>query len=562
MSALWLLGAIGPPLLIAGLALVSGWRGHLLRALPLTPLPALVLALAGPESLSLSLPWLLTGLEWGLEPLRRPLLLLAAVVWLLAGGHASRYLRGDPARGRFVLFWCLSQAGNLLWLLGLDVVSFYTGFAVMTFAAYGLVVHQRGPEAFRAGRVYLTLAVIGEGLILAGLLKAVSVADSLMLSALPPAIAEAGQGTWLVALLWAGFGVKAGVALLHLWLPLAHPVAPTPASAVLSGVMIKAGLAGWLLTLPFGYLESGVWGATFILWGLLASLGGALLGVTQTRAKVVLAYSSISQMGLITVGGGTVLLQPELADRMLPLLVLFALHHGLAKSALFLSVGSLQRRAPWLLWLAVLWPALVLIGLPLTSGALVKVAIKHEVSYLADPFWLQWLPWLLTAGAVATALLMGRFVSCLRRETTRAAVDPGQRLWWLAAVVTSATAALWLPPGPVSVGWQHAGELLLPLPLAGILLGLLWRWPLRPVPPGDVVVPLGILLRTVAQAWHRFAARVRRRLQMLNQFSGRLRYRLVGLEQRLQHLEILLRQESALVFVVVLSGFAALLLLL
>jgi len=344
------------PLLVALLALGPGLRGRMLWTLPWVPLPALLLAVAGPEGLSLSLPWLLTGLEWGVDALRRPLLLLAALIWFLAGGHATRYLRNDAAKGCFTVFWCLTQAGNLLWLLGLDVVSFYTGFVVMTFAAYGLIVHRRGPGAFRAGRVYLALAVFGEGLILAGLLKAVALADSMLLAALPPALAQTDPSILLPVLLWTGFGIKAGAALLHLWLPLAHPVAPTPASAVLSGVMIKAGLAGWLLTLPLGYLQSQTWGAGLILWGMLASLGGALVGIAQKEAKTVLAYSSISQMGVMTVGAGAILLQPALADRMLPLLVLFALHHGLAKGALFLSVDSFHRRTTLPVRLAAPWP--------------------------------------------------------------------------------------------------------------------------------------------------------------------------------------------------------------
>jgi len=89
--------------------------------------------------------------------------------------------------------------------------------------------------------------------------------------------------------------------LLHFWLPLAHPVAPTPASAVLSGAMIKAGLLGWLLTLPLSETALPQWGTLMIMVGALASIGAALIGVCQHQAKAVLAYSSISQMGLITI---------------------------------------------------------------------------------------------------------------------------------------------------------------------------------------------------------------------------------------------------------------------
>src|SRR5690606_10160568 len=113
--------------------------------------------------------------------------------------------------------------------------SFYFFFALMTYSAYGLVVHQRSPEAWRAGRTYIILAVLGEVALLAGILLAAAAIGTSDLSQAPTGIARAEYRSLIIALLSAGFGVKASLLGLHVWLPLAHPVAPTPASAALSG---------------------------------------------------------------------------------------------------------------------------------------------------------------------------------------------------------------------------------------------------------------------------------------------------------------------------------------
>jgi hydrogenase-4 component B len=240
-----LLLALLLPLLLTLMALRRSLRSRLIQTLPWAALPALLLAMLGSESFLVSLPYGLTGVLLGLDGLRRMFLVLAALLWLAAGGYAIRYLKDDPQAWRFAVFWLLTLGGNLGLILSFDVLTFYSFFALMTFAGYGLVVHTGSADAYRAGRIYLVMAVIGEGLLLAGLLSAVFVAGvNPALNGLPLAIAGSEQGVLITVLIFLGFGVKAGIPLLHIWLPLAHPVAPAPASAVLSGVMIKAGLLG------------------------------------------------------------------------------------------------------------------------------------------------------------------------------------------------------------------------------------------------------------------------------------------------------------------------------
>jgi hydrogenase-4 component B len=190
--------ALALPLGLAALWSVPHRRAVVGRLTPWSPLPALLLALFAEPGSSVQLDWLLLGSSFGLTEVTRVFLLFTALLWLGAGIYARGYLRDDPRRPRFELLWLLTLAGNLMLILALDVVSFYAGFALMTFAAYGLVIHTDKPQARRAGRVYLAMAVLGEGLILAGLLLAVVQADAgiqTLLTALPAAVAASTSAT-------------------------------------------------------------------------------------------------------------------------------------------------------------------------------------------------------------------------------------------------------------------------------------------------------------------------------------------------------------------------------
>ncbi|PHQ15833.1 complex I subunit 5 family protein [Marinobacter profundi] len=416
-SASFVLFAVTLPFASLLLALRSGLQRAYCYSLPVLPLPALMIALLSDPGWLLSLPGLLHGGLWGMDDLRRAFLLLTAMLWLAAGvfalGYMKGYLKADNLR-RFCVFWALTLAGNLGLTIAEDIASFYGFFALMTFAAYGLVVHEGTDEANRAGRVYLVMAVGGEMAILAGLLMAAQLAGSDLLADLPATIAGAEQRGLIMLLLLAGFGVKAGLPLLHFWLPLAHPVAPTPASAVLSGAMIKAGLLGWLVTLPFGEVSLPGWGDLLVIVGAVGSLGGAVLGLRQQQPKTVLAYSSISQMGFITLMVGAALASADVVVTLFAVMALFALHHGLAKGSLFLATAMTLPRSrigQWLMWLLVALPGLSLAGLPFTSGAVAKLAMKEVLkpdhfAFAAAPY----LPALMSAGAVATMLLVWRFL--------------------------------------------------------------------------------------------------------------------------------------------------------
>ena len=401
MNDEWWLLVPGAPLL-ALLALLC-WRQRAAPWLWLAALPALV-ASAWPPAV-LSLPWLWPGAGWGIEDsLGRAFLGFTALLWGCAAVFAASSERAHPHQVRFWVFWQLSLAGNLLLIIALDGGSFYVGFTLMSLSAYGLVVHKGGPGPRQAGRLYLQLAVLGEMLLYAGLMLRVHESGGAMDLAQWQSVPV---GTLTLVLLVIGFGLKAGFWPLHIWLPLAHPAAPAAASAVLSGAMIKAGILGLWRFLPVDDPLLQSWSAGLLAVALVSAFFGVLAGLVQTRPKTALAYSSISQMGYLLAIVALAWSDPHNRALWGLLLGLYVVHHGFAKGALFLGAGlAATGRLPWFHWLLMGIPALALAGLPLSSGAAVKVLLKD--SFADSPF-AQWLP-LLTLGSAATALLMWRAI--------------------------------------------------------------------------------------------------------------------------------------------------------
>lgn len=503
----WLL--LFTPLLPLLLALVcclprlQSWLGY---AALIAPLPALLLSFMPVEQLNLSA--LLLGSVWQTLPISKTFLTFTSLLWLFSALYGLGYLRKDPAAGRFWLLWLLTLTGNLGLLISADIISFYSFFALMTFAAYGLVIHQQDKAAMRAGRIYLIMALMGEMLLLVGLFlgSAATEHSSLLSQDIAAAIAESPDAGLIVFCLFSGFGVKAGLPLLHFWLPLAHPVAPTPASAILSGAMIKAGLFAWISLLPLGYMQEPIWGLILIFVGLLAAFGAGLIGVMQASPKAVLAYSSISQMGIMTLSLGCLFILPDLTTMLLPVLAFYALHHALTKGALFLSVSfkdAYQGIPVFLLGLGMLLPALSLVGL-FASGAQAKLLLKAQLHQDGLPGWL--IPGL-TLSAVATTGLMLRFLWLLwqQRSCQPEYADKRMQLGFAATLIASALAPqllagplhitplyqqpdayvglLWVPAITLAIGWLISRN------------GPAWR-----LPQGDLVV---VLERGIAALWQR-----------------------------------------------------------
>ncbi len=437
-------------------------------------LPAVLAAMLLPDGAEVRVSALVNGARFGIDETGRTFLMFTGLLWWLAGHFGAHYLVDDRRRERFTAFYLLAMAGSLGINICLDPISFFMLFAVMSLASFGLVAHNGDEAARRAAKIYIALTLLGETFLFIAVILIVSGGHP----TLPYRDPEASN--MIIALVLVSFGIKAGALPLHFWLPLAHPAAPMPASAVLSGAMIKAGLLGWIRFLPLGAVSEPNWGLFCVIAGLAAAFYGAIAGVTKASPKVVLAYSSISQMGLITVPIGIALAFPAVAPLSIVAALIYALHHGLAKGVLFLGVGMghYTARLRSLVFAGLLVPASALAGLPLTSGAVAKSALKSAAG-LTD--WYGWLVPLLSLTAIGTTLLMARFLVNLYTDTKEECREK-PRLWtsW-AGLQLASFLLIWLWPlaqdaSAATLSIDKALGALWPA-LVGTILGLIfWQF--------------------------------------------------------------------------------------
>ncbi len=304
---------------------------------------------------------------------------------------AAGYFRAGQgtAPGLLCLQYHVFLASMALVLLADDAYAFMVAWETMALSSFFLVTTEhRIAEIRRAGFLYLLIAHIGAIAILLcfGVLQGGTgdyTFDAMRAAKL--------QGTWpTVAFFLAlfGFGAKAGMLPLHVWLPEAHPAAPSPVSALMSGVMLKTAIYG-LLRVCFDLLHVEVWwwGVATLGFGLLTALYGVVFATVQTDMKRLLAYSSIENIGIILAGFGLALVfrsfqMPQLAALALAATLYHCLNHAMFKSLLFLATGSvlhatkerslgklggLIHRMPWVAWLALIG-TLAIAGVPPLNG--------------------------------------------------------------------------------------------------------------------------------------------------------------------------------------------------
>ena len=491
---------MGEALLLATLALpvamllacmsrrVTEWIPKLLAV---APVPGLAAALLAPTGTMLVLPEPPFRMILVIDPPGAMLLGTAALLWIIAGAYASAHLRGDPDARQFAEWWLLTLTGSLGVFIAADLVSFYLTYSMVSLAAWGLIVHDR-TTASRAGMVYVALAVLGEAfLLMAFVYMAAATPNGSLL--IRDAVAVLPTSPWrsvTMALLVLGFGLKIALVPGHVWMPLAYTAAPTPAAAVLSGAAVKAGIIGFIRFLPLGAALP-QWGEALAALGLLSAFYGIVVGITQKDPKTVLAYSSISQIGLLAAALGMGL---AAGDATAGLVTSFAAaNHVLVKGGLFLAIGVAGRAgaATWRVVIPAAVLALGLGGLPLTGGALAKLALKVPLDAGV-------VGTLATMSAIGSTLLMFHFLRRLVRVGPAAsrmkeisssapwltcAVAAIAVPWALFPVIGSGTLSQALAPRAL---WSS----LWPVLFGGVMAFGLSRWEdrLPRVPPGDVVV--------------------------------------------------------------------------
>lgn len=317
---------------------------------------------------------------------------LTALLWTLAALFAPRYFKEKADTSRYIFFFLLTLGATMGVFLAADLLTLFIFFEVMSLASCAWVAHTETKQALEATKTYLTISVAGGLVLLMGLFLLYSNTRTLVIQELQ---AAADPNTLLPACLCLlfGFGTKAGIFPLHIWLPKAHPQAPAPASALLSGILTKAGCFGALLLTLRLMGGSQIWNYILLVLGMITMLTGAIPALFATQLKRILALSSLSQIGFIFTGIAMVGFaeKPSLAAQGT---VLYMIGHSLAKLILFLFAGAVYCTAHtldlnalqgWgkgrpLLHICFLSGALSLAGTPFFCGYLGKTLIHEAIA--------------------------------------------------------------------------------------------------------------------------------------------------------------------------------------
>ena len=319
---------------------------------------------------------------------------ITAFMWLAATLFGREYFAHDENNGRYQLFSLLTFAATVGVFLSADLFTTFMFFEWVSLFSYSLVAHNKSAEALRAAGTYLVIAVAGGLAMLMGLFLLSDMTGTLVIDELAAAcisIADRPRLYVASALLLAGFGAKAGLFPLHIWLPQAHPAAPAPASALLSGVLTKTGIFGVIL-ISCELLPGDIsWGLALLALSVVTMLLGALLALFSTDLKKMLACSSISQIGFIVLGVAAQNLLGSHNALAVRGTLLHMVNHSLGKLVLFTVAGitymnlhklNLNDIRGWgrgkpLLAAAFLAGALNVAGIPLFGGYVSKTLL-HE----------------------------------------------------------------------------------------------------------------------------------------------------------------------------------------
>jgi len=346
--------------LCVGLVAVSGVPGLFLRAgggrvatwlMVLGALAGLAAAgqvLAGaPASLALPHSPLGTPGFLRLDPLAAfflvPVLLLPACASLFALGYWDPH--HESAR-RLRLVFGLTTGFLALLVAAAQALTFLLAWEGMALAAFLLVLGEdRGPEAQRAGWIYLMATHSGTLCLFAAFGLLASATGGFLFTPVPLGLAATPGGTAVFLLFLAGFGLKAGVFPLHFWLPPAHAAAPSHVSSFMSGILIKMGILGLVRMLSLVADPPLWWGGVLVLLGALSGILGVAFALAQHDLKRLLAYHSIENIGIILLGLGLGTLgkaagYPAMAALGYAGALLHVLNHSLFKGLLFLGAGS------------------------------------------------------------------------------------------------------------------------------------------------------------------------------------------------------------------------------
>ncbi len=322
------------------------------------------------------------------DPLGRVFAAVITVVWLMAGIFSCEYMKHEKEEKRYFGFYVLVYGVLMALCFSGNLVTYYMFYEMMTLTTLPLIMHNKSREAIMAGLKYLFYSLCGAYLVLFGIYFLNRYAGTLDFTSGGSGLEAAGGHSALmlavVFLMILGFGVKAGMFPMHAWLPTAHPVAPAPASAVLSGLVVKMGVLGIVRVIFYVVgpeVIRGTWVQTaWLTLTLITVFMGSMLAYREKVMKKRLAYSTVSQISYILFG--LALLNPEAMTGSL----LHVVFHACIKSCLFLSAGAviyktgrtrvdeltgIGKEMPVTAW-CYTFASLALVGIPPASGFISK----------------------------------------------------------------------------------------------------------------------------------------------------------------------------------------------
>lgn len=337
------------------------------------------------------------GLDFKLDGFRFIYATVASFMWLMTSLFSLEYFKSYRNRNRYHLFNLITLGATIGILTSADLITTFIFFEIMSFASYALVAHDETPGAIRAANSFLMVGFIGGLSILIGIFMISHYFGTSNMDLLSEAVANYTGSQSIIyaigALLLVGFGGKAGMFPLHFWLPKAHPVAPAPGSALLSGILTKTGVFGLLVISSYLLLHDANWGMLMLVMGTITMFLGAFLALFSIDLKRTLALSSVSQIGFIVVGIGMQGILGSHNSLAVRGSLLHMINHSLIKLVLFMAAGAIYmklhkldlnslrgygRKKP-VLMIVFLLGALTLGGIPLFSGFISKTLLHESI---------------------------------------------------------------------------------------------------------------------------------------------------------------------------------------
>lgn len=379
------------------------------------------------------------GLSFQLDGFRIVFAAVTVLAWVMSLVVSIEYMKHEKHQGRYYFFTVVTLLATLGVFLSADFFTALIFFEIMSFTSYTWVAQTEKNAALRAADTYLAVAVIGGLAMLMGLFLLYHMYGTLDFEALGLLLRETRPTPMLYAAgvcILTGFGAKAGVFPLHIWLPKAHPVAPAPASALLSGVLTKTGIFGVIVLTVRLFAGDESWGRLLLVLGACTMFIGALLAVFSVDLKRTLACSSVSQIGFIVVGLGMCALlfgEHELAAHGA---MLHMINHSLIKLVLFLCAGVIYMntheldlnvirgfgRRKLFLMLCFLTGALAIGGIPLFSGYISKTLLHESILEYGAVGWIRALEILfIFSGGLTVAYMTKLFVTIFIEKNEDAA---------------------------------------------------------------------------------------------------------------------------------------------